>query len=449
MIEVRRHDSIALVLIVAAAAALPSLASAATVQYERDDESVEATAEGELAGAPFRFGTGRIPLLKAGDALAGVEGAVGAVMTVLPGDGSVGGVVVEVLDHPGAAPVANAIIGPLALLPDEESLFVDPVTGRLDPPSKTLRSAFGSLGPAFTYSGLTADFRLAEGVAGASAAGAALGGETERFAFTPAVGGEERLPYAPAAPGDASGSAAPAAGGGVAAHSARAGAVGGEAGFDRARAVVAAAAVVTPLALIGWALYHRIRGHSTLDNATRKQIFDAVVARPGIGVQEVAEVANVSYSTASYHLERLCEARILVLSVEGSKLRYYQNGGAFTEADRKLLPLLKNAEAMRVLGAILETPGTYRAALAERLGVTATTINWHLKRLAEAGLIQETRQGRSAFLSVDRERLATAVTPLLPKLEAHEAQTAEFARRMLGVAAPAGPAEAASPPVAA
>src|SRR5581483_9308958 len=159
-----------------------------------------------------------------------------------------------------------------------------------------------------------------------------------------------------------------------------------------AAGAAAAGAAIGVAALLGFALYHRIRPHATLENDTRKAIFEAVCKCPGLGVHVIAERAGVSYSTATYHLERLVAAGMIVMTPDGNKLCYYQNGGAFTETERKILPLVKNDEAARLLEAILDSPGTYRAALAQRLDVTATTINWHLRRLREAGLIEETRQ---------------------------------------------------------
>jgi DNA-binding transcriptional ArsR family regulator len=175
---------------------------------------------------------------------------------------------------------------------------------------------------------------------------------------------------------------------------------------------------LTLLALAPLALYHRIRGNSTLDNATRKTIYDAVCATPGLGVQEIAHLAGVTYSTTSYHLDRLIEAGMVVMSGNGNRLRYYKNGGQISEEERRLLPILENAEVCRILEAILDRPYTYRAALAERLGVSTTTINWHLKRLLELGLVRETREGRSAHLFVDRQKVAMAIGGLSQKMPA-------------------------------
>lgn len=182
------------------------------------------------------------------------------------------------------------------------------------------------------------------------------------------------------------------------------------------------------VAALGVVLYHRIRPHAALENETRKLIFDAVCATPGLGVHEISKVAGVSYSTATYHLERLIAAGMIVMTPDGNKLCYYKNGGAFSESERRILPLLKNEEAAKLFEAILAQPGTYRAALAEQLGVTATTINWHLRRLRDAGLVDETRAGRSAHLFARVEALRPTFLALASKVEPSEPSIAEKLR---------------------
>lgn len=205
-------------------------------------------------------------------------------------------------------------------------------------------------------------------------------------------------------------------------------------------AVVAATAALGLLLLAPWLLYHRIKGHKTLENNARKRIYDAILEKPGLGVQEVADVAGVSYSTASYHLDRLVKARMIVVSDTGGRLRHYKNGGSLSEAERTLIPLLKSPEAMRVLEAVLETPGTYRAELAQRLGTSVTTLNWHLKRLLAADLVSEVREGRSARLYATRETLRARMAPLAEKVPDGTEEAAALTRV---VGAPAQPLAAA------
>ncbi|MCA1814480.1 MAG: winged helix-turn-helix transcriptional regulator [Halobacteriales archaeon] len=224
-----------------------------------------------------------------------------------------------------------------------------------------------------------------------------------------------RAPLDPT-PGDASPAHLAASGpGGLAAESV------GPAGLLPSVDAATAAALVLAAGLLllagPAALYSKIRRDSTLENETRRVIYEAVVATPGLSIQDVARRASVSHSTAAYHLERLSSAGLVVATGDGNKVRYYRNGGRFTEQERKLLPILENAETVHVLATVMDSPWTYRAEIAQKLGVTATTVNWHLKRLFGCAVLTERREGRNAYLFVERASLHVALTGLHEKLQ--------------------------------
>lgn len=206
------------------------------------------------------------------------------------------------------------------------------------------------------------------------------------------TGGDERADLAPA---EAQG--APASGGDLAAMA--------------AMAAIAGGAILAPLAL-----YHRIRANHALNNKTRQMVYDAVVRTPGIGVNDAAKAANCSYSTAAYHLERLVEERLLIVSEDGRRARYFKNGGAFSQAEREFVPILQSKECMDVLQVIVENPWCYRAEVAQKLGVSGPTVNWHLKKLMNVGVVKEMREGRVSYLYADKKALGTLGGNLVGKL---------------------------------
>lgn len=173
-----------------------------------------------------------------------------------------------------------------------------------------------------------------------------------------------------------------------------------------------------------FSMYSRISRDEALENDTRREIFEIVEANPGICIKDVSDNADVSYSTASYHLDRLVKMDYLARRDEGNKVLYYKNGGTFTRAERELVPVLKNEEAMRVFTHILENPWCYRAEVAEALGVSHTTINWHLKRLTKADLVEEHREGRNCHLFID-EPAIDRVVAVMEKLEQVQPEAAQ------------------------
>lgn len=192
------------------------------------------------------------------------------------------------------------------------------------------------------------------------------------------------------------------------------GSQGGSGGALAAMAVMAAL-VGAPL-VGGAALYHRIRSNHTLNNKTRQAVYDAVVRNPGIGVNDAARAAGCSYSTAAYHLERLVEERLLVASEDGRRARFFKNGGAFSQGEREFIPVLQSDECMAVMQVIVENPWCYRAEVAQKLGVSGPTVNWHLKRLMKVGVVKEMREGRVSYLYADKKLLAQLGANLIGKV---------------------------------
>lgn len=168
------------------------------------------------------------------------------------------------------------------------------------------------------------------------------------------------------------------------------------------------------------ALYNRVQREGSFENDTRRRIFDTVRIRPGQSIAEIAHKVGVSHSTASYHLERLLEFNLLASTQDGNKMRFFVNGGTFTEEERRVLAALSNAETRRVLATILTHPGCYRAELTSLLSVSSPTVNWHLARLLQAGLVSEEQRGRNRYLFGDAARLGRVFTTLTEKVKGTE-----------------------------
>ena len=188
---------------------------------------------------------------------------------------------------------------------------------------------------------------------------------------------------------------------------------GASLGVAAATADLAALAVPT----LGLALYNRVQRDGSFENETRRRIFEYVRQRPGQSIAEIATMVGVSHSTASYHLERLMEFNLLASTQDGNKMRFFVNGGLFTEDERRVLAALSNSETRRVLATILANPGSYRAELTALLRVSSPTVNWHLQRLLGAQLVAEEPRGRNRYLFADPTRLRLQFETLSQKVK--------------------------------
>jgi DNA-binding transcriptional ArsR family regulator len=186
-------------------------------------------------------------------------------------------------------------------------------------------------------------------------------------------------------------------------------------------AMVAAAGILVFAPVI--ALYHRMRGAASLENKTRKAVYDIVTERAGITANGISALAGIGYTTVMYHLRRLMTEGMVVESGEGHNRLYYKNGGEVSRDERELVAIGRDPQAMRLLNFISEHPWSYRAEIASAMGVSTTTINWHLKKLVKSGLIVEERDGKNAFLCPAREKMGVLLQMMHKETMAGEPAT--------------------------
>lgn len=132
-------------------------------------------------------------------------------------------------------------------------------------------------------------------------------------------------------------------------------------------------------------LFSRTQGSQLLELPARRAIMDAVVARPGIHLQELARFTGQGKGTVEHHLRKLVDAGQVLVSVGAGYSSYFPAG-----TDRRLVaagPALRAGSARDILRAIIAEPGSHGGHLAEVLGLNRGTVLHHVRRLQSAGLV--------------------------------------------------------------
>ncbi len=144
-------------------------------------------------------------------------------------------------------------------------------------------------------------------------------------------------------------------------------------------------------------MFSRIRKEDLLEHPVRSDIFDAIQADPGIHFQELVRRIGKGRGTMEHHVRKMVAADILVEKANKGFNCFFPKG----EVDRHVMaaaPLLKGEGGRNVLGAICSSPGIVAVHVAEHLGMSTSTVNYHIKRLSEAGLVAAERKGRFVVL---------------------------------------------------
>ncbi len=142
--------------------------------------------------------------------------------------------------------------------------------------------------------------------------------------------------------------------------------------------------------------YRRITQRNLLEHEGRRQIYDQIVASPGVDIRRLIETTGMNENTLRYHLERLYDGGKIQASTIGGVCHYFENHGKYSTGEQILMARMLSAASSRILRIILLKPGLTRGELADLLGVAGPTVTRSVQHLTDDGLIRVERDGRFA-----------------------------------------------------
>lgn len=141
-------------------------------------------------------------------------------------------------------------------------------------------------------------------------------------------------------------------------------------------------------------LFSRLREPELLQSPQRRRIMDLVEAQPGIHFKELLRQTGLPNGSLVHHVGQLQKAGLLVAKPSNGYTCYFPRG----PADAERAALLKADGARQVLAAVQASPGLSGLEVAHLTGLQPSTVNYHAKRLADAGLLSPVRDGRAVRL---------------------------------------------------
>jgi len=154
------------------------------------------------------------------------------------------------------------------------------------------------------------------------------------------------------------------------------------------------------LAFLG---FRRIARRNILEQGTRSDIYQLIVATPGISFPSLKERLCLSRGTLTYHLLLLSAQHKIVIHKSNGSTSCFENNGRYEGIERKIFSHLANEQEKRILDHLLTSPGSTRQDLEGVLGVSGPTITWHMKRLLSDGILNLRKEGRYSRYSLSAE----------------------------------------------
>ncbi|HUR68315.1 MAG TPA: winged helix-turn-helix transcriptional regulator [Candidatus Thermoplasmatota archaeon] len=141
------------------------------------------------------------------------------------------------------------------------------------------------------------------------------------------------------------------------------------------------------------ALYTRLNKPDILENDVRNHIYDIIRQHPGISAREVHRQSTQSWGTVVYHLRQLERHHLVVSRALGRTRNYYENHGKYKGMEAQLA-CLQSERALTLARAIVAQPGITQEQLAAVSGFPQPTTSYYVRKLKQAGLCEEQREGR-------------------------------------------------------
>lgn len=149
------------------------------------------------------------------------------------------------------------------------------------------------------------------------------------------------------------------------------------------------------LAFAAAAFYTRLKQPDILENDVRSNIYDIIRRNPGISARSVHRESGQSWGTVVYHLRQLERHHLVTSRTLGRTRNYYESQGKYRGMEVQLA-CLQSERALALARAILERPGITQEQLAEATGFPQPTTSYYVRKLKQAGLVEEQREGRYA-----------------------------------------------------
>jgi len=124
-----------------------------------------------------------------------------------------------------------------------------------------------------------------------------------------------------------------------------------------------------------------------ISNSTRAQVYEFIVANPGIQFRGVCTGLCIAIGTAEFHLGVLKKAGLISFVRDGKYKRFFA-AKKFSVKEMKLISLLRHETSRLILKTLAAEKTVSHGKLASDLYITSQGLTWQMNRLREQGIVQ-------------------------------------------------------------
>ena len=123
------------------------------------------------------------------------------------------------------------------------------------------------------------------------------------------------------------------------------------------------------------------------------KVLDFIQQNPGCHLRQIKNEIGISMGSVQYQLFRL-EKRGRITSIRRGLYKFYFLSGIFHDNEKDILQVLSQETAREILLFVIEQKNPTQTDIVNTMGISAASVNWHIRRLIGFKLIYEIKDGR-------------------------------------------------------
>lgn|GEM_PF-447039 len=165
-------------------------------------------------------------------------------------------------------------------------------------------------------------------------------------------------------------------------------------------AVATLTEAVLSIKIFLYLIHKKIEKWGVLDNNTRLKLYEFIEKHPGVYFRQLVKRTEMNKGTVEYHLKKL-KAQNKIISYNGDgKLRFFLNRNTYGKDEQIVIAALGNDMRRKILIGILSNQYINNKTLAENIGVSASTISYHISHLKKEGIVKSDENGKYKNYSI-------------------------------------------------
>jgi predicted transcriptional regulator len=139
---------------------------------------------------------------------------------------------------------------------------------------------------------------------------------------------------------------------------------------------------------------------------TRRMIFELIESSPGIHFREISRRLDIPMGVVEYHINYMLKRDMIIARMEGRYKRYYTEGKIGSK-EKRVLAFLRKDIPRNVIMFLMLNPGARHRDIKAELGISGSTLSFHLKKMIKKEVLQEEGEGgKKKFFVTDPDTVS-------------------------------------------